>query len=539
MSYIPQLDSLISVDNSTTAPLGASGNFTGVAEDVSDFATITITIATDVTGSFTLQQSSDGVNWDVSRTAAITPPSREYIVPVVAQYARILYDNDATPQSYLRLQTRYHKEQSSMDRIALDGELLDDSLANTTRSVLAGKNESGRYNNVKVTEGSINVNITDPTSPFGEVTVVEPNPVVQIDFIYNINNATTTTALTGTGTAVQANSLLELNTSAAINSSANVESKRYIKYRQGQGGLARFTSIFTDGVVGSRQLAGLGDDQTGLYFGYNGTDFGIARFDAGVEHWVNRDDWNIDKLDGTSSEDNPSGMLLNTGFGNVFEIAFQWLGFGAITFSIESDATGDFIPVHRIKYANQNLTPSVPNPSFPLNFLVENTTNTTDIAMKVGSASGFIQGPKALLGPTFATNAAAVGVTAVTNILTIRNKSTFQGITNRVPVIMDLVSTAVDGTKPALLTIIKNGILTGPVWTDINTNDSVVEFDSTATITGGESIAYVSLAKIDSNNFVLKDFDIELFPGETISILITPTSGTTDVLVSAIWTEDN
>ena len=43
-------------------------------------------------------------------------------------------------------------------------------------------------------------------------------------------------------------------------------------------------------------------------------------------------------MDGTG----PSKQTLDPEFGNVFKIQYQWLGFGAIIFSIENSVTGDF-----------------------------------------------------------------------------------------------------------------------------------------------------------------------------------------------------
>ena len=59
--------------------------------------------------------------------------------------------------------------------------------------------------------------------------------------------------------------MAHLSTGAAANSSAQILSKEPIKYNPGQGGLVRFTGIFTIGVANSTQLIGIGDSGDGYF----------------------------------------------------------------------------------------------------------------------------------------------------------------------------------------------------------------------------------------------------------------------------------
>jgi len=85
--------------------------------------------------------------------------------------------------------------------------------------------------------------------------------------------------------------------------------------------------------------------------------------------------WNADKFDGTST----SGITLDPTKGNVYQIKYQWLGFGMIRFFVENPETGKFALVHKIKYANANTEPSIDDPSLPLLLEVINTANTTNL----------------------------------------------------------------------------------------------------------------------------------------------------------------
>ncbi|MHA2030019.1 MAG: hypothetical protein ACW99Q_11550, partial [Candidatus Kariarchaeaceae archaeon] len=83
-------------------------------------------------------------------------------------------------------------------------------------------------------------------------------------------------------------------------------------------------------------------------------------------NWTNQEDWNIDTMDGNG----PTKMVLNPQKGNVYQIRYQWLGFGELDFYIEDDQTGKFQLVHSIKYTNRNTVPSLRRPSLKSLFAV-------------------------------------------------------------------------------------------------------------------------------------------------------------------------
>jgi hypothetical protein len=105
-------EGLVSTANSSAVVLAANGVFTGTSEDVSAYATIAVTVFADVasaTDGLSLQQSSNGTNWD--NTDGYTIPAgtgKTFSFPVEARYFRVVYTNGATLQAAFRLQTLYH-----------------------------------------------------------------------------------------------------------------------------------------------------------------------------------------------------------------------------------------------------------------------------------------------------------------------------------------------------------------------------------------------------------------------------------------------
>lgn len=101
-----------SVLNSSVATLGIGGEFTGLAEDVMNYASLTFMVISDVassTNGFQIQQSADGSNWDISDSYTIPATTGKVIsVQPAARYMRIFYANGAVGQASFRLFPTFH-----------------------------------------------------------------------------------------------------------------------------------------------------------------------------------------------------------------------------------------------------------------------------------------------------------------------------------------------------------------------------------------------------------------------------------------------
>jgi len=259
-----------------------------------------------------------------------------------------------------------------------------------------------------------------------------------------------------------------------------------------------------------------------------------------ADTFVEQADWNIDKMDGTGY----SQMILDPQKGNVYQIRFQYLGYGAITYYIEDADSGKFVPVHRIQYANNNTSPSLSNPSLKIGWFAASLGSTTDLEMH--GASGMIgvegqQQPRRLPDAQVA-DKSNVG-TSFTNILTIRNRATFQGRVNLSEALPTLTNVAVDGTKISEYQVILNATLGGePNWTYEDEDHSIIEYDTagtTATLNGNSQLVTAGvLGKTSSGTVNFIDYDLHIVPGDTITIAVKTTSGSTDAAASITWLED-
>ncbi len=252
--------------------------------------------------------------------------------------------------------------------------------------------------------------------------------------------------------------------------------------------------------------------------------------------------WNTDRfLFSTDPSNSPSGITLDPSQGNVYQIKYQWLGFGLISFFIEDPGDGDLHLVHRIEYANAFTIPSVNNPTLPLYVSVKNTSNATDIVMKLGSMAGFVEGRDILPGLPHSLSVETTGLsTAETPVMTIHSHDIYQSTLNRVKIKMTIGSVSVDGTKNSIIRVRKNTVLTGPVsFSSLDSSVSTIHRDTAATgVSGGTIVFAEAAAKVDT---ILIDFEklgITLVAPEFLTITVQATAAASiDAVTTLNWQE--
>lgn len=103
----------ISTNNSSTSTLANGVAFTGTADEVTEYSCATILVFADqvsATDGLSIQQSSNGTNWDVVDTYTVSASSGKTVgVQITGRYLRVVYTNGGVTQGAFRLQTIYHK----------------------------------------------------------------------------------------------------------------------------------------------------------------------------------------------------------------------------------------------------------------------------------------------------------------------------------------------------------------------------------------------------------------------------------------------
>lgn len=368
--------------------------------------------------------------------------------------------------------------------------------------------------NLEPNNDTLNNIATSKATAFGEQKVAIYQAETAWKFPDNINSRLITSTVANGGTVTHNGSFAVLSTSAANNGSARIQTKKVIRYAPGIGGNVKFTAIFDTPQVGSTQIIGIGNDVDGLFIGYNGTDFGILRRSNSVDNWTIIDQ----PFDG-----------FNPQLGNVYQILFQWLGFGEIRYYVEIPSLGSFSIASKIQYANTTTDVSLRNPTLPLMAEVKNNGNTFDIILKTPSATAGLDGNpdnQALV----TIDGLSVLDTAYTTpgvevpILTLRNNVDYAGGAgnNRTPLRIDTISLAASNTnvRSVVFKLVLNGNLTGASYSDISANTTPGQEDTTATAISGGSLnfPFTVIANTSSKEVDLIGKKIDLAPGDTLTV---------------------
>ncbi len=124
--------------------------------------------------------------------------------------------------------------------------------------------------------------IAGQVSAFGEPLAISPTAVIQLDGIYGTTNDVIQTYTNGTGSSAgSVDGMFRVHSGTSQGGYGVLRSKRFVRYRPGQGIQCRLTAGFTTGVAGSSQFAGLANQENRVGFGYDGTRFGVVRSTGG------------------------------------------------------------------------------------------------------------------------------------------------------------------------------------------------------------------------------------------------------------------
>ena len=533
----------LSTSNNSTTPLTAGATFTG-ADEQNNFPDVYVSCITDQAGVLYFDFSNDGTNWNVFPPAGFTLTAgvhEAHKALKAGRYFRARVTNTSgSNQTYLRLYTYF----GVFDQLTSPLNFLPNNDANAdaiiTKSVIVGQTDGGDFVFVGTDpEGALKIHVTDRTSPFGELVVTNLTPIIQADFVYGINANLFSSTLTGSGTATSTSQMGIASTTANASSSALIQTTRRAKYRAAEGILARFTAQFTAGVANSTQTAGMRNAEIdGWFIGYNGTSFGICYRRNSVDTWVAQADFNADKLDGTGS----SGITIDPTKINIFQLSIGYLGVRGCTFSIQNPDTKAWITFHEYSFMNTTAdqTQSV-NPTMTFGIQATNTTNATNVVVKASSVGVFIVGSRERIGSTYGVNNNKSVGTTETNLLTIRNNTTMNSVTNQAQIRIRSLSLATSANVPVVYKLTKNATLGGvPAYTNIDATNSCAAYDTAGTTITGGNVQFNTTVGANGNVFVdLTEFDIFLAPGDKLTVSVASISGGAAASVAAInWNED-
>jgi len=366
-------------------------------------------------------------------------------------------------------------------------------------------------------------------------------PIIQENFATGVNTRVFQTSVAGSGTLVNGSGSVTISTGTTTASNSYVLTRKQVHQRSGQKTLTRFSASYSTPASGCQQWIGPGTFlQAAVRFGYQDTTFYVNYSVSGAYISTAQNAWNGDKADGTQILPLMDWQKLN-----AFQIEYINCAAGIIKFSVLNPETDKYVTVHTVNRVNNNTVAMFNNETMPFLAIVLNLATTSNVSLVIGTMSTFIQGPSQVLGFTNSINNLKAGIAATrTNILTIRNNSTFGAFTNRnqiFPKSLTVSATTGATAVPLLIEVILNTTLGGvPVYTNIDASTSTVSYDvAGTTITGGTQL-YSQYVISGSDRFInLQHMELFLIPSDTLTICASRSIGSSDIGVTINWKEDS
>lgn len=444
MSHIRAFLNQVSENNSTTAPLGIGGVFTGAADKISDLAFVSVLVTVyavqaSAEDGLKVQFSRDGSDWHDSDEYSIGAGSyKTYTFQPVDQYFRIVYTNGGVAHGAgdFHITTQFHSVAPKPSSHRLEDNLSGQDDATLQKSIVAARAPDGTYQNINADAvGALNVAFGDTANldAFSRQRVSNPDTVFDSTFQYDLQPLIfeEITANGGAVTHVPDEAAAELSLDGTADGEASLQTYQYVPYIPGKSHVLYQTFVMKTAVADVVKRAGLFDHEDGVFFQQagDGTLSVVRRTSTSgsvVETVIAQDNWNIDSMDGTGT----SNLTLDITKGQIFAMDLQWLGMGRVRCGFDID--GRFWPVHQFLNANNLALVYMKRGTLPVRWeLSGDTVATFDaVCASVQSEGG---GDRHF---TYQFSSASAARTAPNGsrepLVAIRAGTTFNGLENRI-----------------------------------------------------------------------------------------------------------
>lgn len=267
--------------NSSTINLLSGATFTGTSWPTTESNSIQVSLKTDINARVYIEQSPDGINWDISDVYNYYYSVNNFGVTVQAinSYFRIRVSNlSSTSSTYFRLQS---------------------ALCPIVEAVPRSLNADGNFK-VKTYGIEDEYGFDVENTPNGEMRTVQPTLLVGKSFEGAIIDPNFWTVVSSSsGTVIQSSDTITMSTGTGANGTSTVNSVRRARYVPGQAHVERFQLRVGDtGVANNVRKWGALWGTTmptitdGAYFQLSGTTFSIVTIKGGSASTVSSGSFN-------------------------------------------------------------------------------------------------------------------------------------------------------------------------------------------------------------------------------------------------------
>ncbi len=355
---------------------------------------------------------------------------------------------------------------------------------------------------------------------FGNIITSEISVMKSYSFTYDSLNYLdffNRTAVGGSMIEDGTDSVCKLTTTTASGSTSQKTTILYFPYLSLQSNVAVYSIAVGDvGKTGVVRRWGAYDDDDGVYFELNGTEFSV-NIKSSITNTVNKvvqSDFNGVKLNNSLIDE----FVLDVSKFNLYWVSYQWHGVGVVKFGVYN-RNGEKILLHTFKNPNTNIVPYIRRGSLPSRIEQFNTSLVASsselkcsniVVARENSEIKFNSREKVYTSPEYVT----VKNTR-TPLLSLRLPSTINGFKNRTLIMASGFEFMVSG-HPIVVEFIVNGDLSGESFVLNPLISNLNEYDVSATgITNGylrESSIYPvgfysNVIEENVNSTVINDVD--------------------------------
>jgi NAD(P)H-dependent flavin oxidoreductase YrpB (nitropropane dioxygenase family) len=237
---------------------------------------------------------------------------------------------------------------------------------------------------------------------------------------------------------------------------------------------------------------------------------------------------------------------LNPQKGNVYQIGFQYLGFGNAFFGIENPETGRIMPVHMIKNTNARTTAVLKNPQMTTKLISKNFGSSTSVQPKSLSMAAFTEGFARKLDPRFAASHTFSGYNSTTKapLLALKVNAVYNNQTCFAEFDILRIAASNESTNKTLtISVYKNLDINGVVnFQYVDQTNSAVSYanltpgTNTVTTTGKVPFLTFSIGANTAETLDIAPEELVFGAGEIVVICIS-TSGAVTGEVGVNWFE--
>src|SRR5574343_25196 len=336
--------------------------------------------------------------------------------------------------------------------------------------------------------GAIRIGDGANLDSFSRLRVSQPVTLGSSQSTYGQFGLRTETGAKGTGVAPSFSSDTRMRTLSvgAGTGTSFLQSYEYFQYQPGKSQLIFITGVVGAAVANVVKEMGYFDAANGIIFRQNGTS-GLAMVRRSsctgsiAEEVVTQSNWNVDKMDGTGA----SGITLDITKDVILVIDLQFLAMGRVR--IGFDINGQIYYAHQFLNANNLSIPYMQTAALPIQILVTATSSGSSASLDfkcyaVSSESGI----DAYSGFPFSTPGTTLTISSGvrTHIMSIRPKTTLNGITNREKIGLQHIN-ILAGANPVFYELVIGATFSvAPTWADVNATYSGVEYATGGTLSG-------------------------------------------------------